>query len=146
MRKAEWSDNVIPASSSQMAFNLQKLGIYYEDVNYTTISETLLKSTLAEMESYAQGYSNWAMLLLQNIKPQTEVVIVGKFVNEIMLTLYKQTPPNVIFALSDQSSDLPLVKNRYVNDKTNIYVCKNKSCLLPTESVDEAIKQLETTN
>ena len=146
VRKAEWSDNVIPASSSQMAVNLQKLGVYFEDANYTKISETLLKSTLTEMESYAQGYSNWAILLLQNIKPQTEVVIVGKFVNEIMLTLYKQTPPNVIFALSNQSSDLPLVKNRYVNDKTNIYVCKNKSCLLPTESVDEAIKQLEETN
>lgn len=146
VRKAEWSDNVIPASCSQMAVNLQKLNIYFDNEQYQSISENLLKSVISEIESYAQGYSNWALLLLQNIQPQTEVVIVGKSVNEIMNKLYKQTPPNVIFALSDKTSDLPLVKNRYVSDKTNIYVCKNKSCLLPTESITEAIKQLEETN
>ena len=146
VRKAEWSDNVIPSSCSQMAVNLQKLSIYFDNEQYRLISENLLKSVISEIESYAQGYSNWALLLLQNIQPQTEVVIVGKSVNEIMNKLYKQTPPNVIFALSDKTSDLPLVKNRYVSDKTNIYVCKNKSCLLPTESITEAIKQLEETN
>ena len=143
VRKAEWSDNVIPASSSQMAVNLQKLGIYFENEQYTSISINLLKSVIKEIESYPQGYSNWAILLLQNLKPQMEVVIVGKLVNEIFSNLYKQTPPNVIFALSDKTSDLPLVKNRFVNGKNNIYVCKNKSCLLPTESVDEALKQIE---
>jgi uncharacterized protein YyaL (SSP411 family) len=143
VRKAEWSDNVIPASSSQMAINLNSLSIYFNEDNYRQISENLLKSVIKEIESYGPGYSNWAMLLLQKLKPQTEVVIVGKSVNEKLLALYKQSSPNVIFALSDKKSDLPLLKNRYVDDQTLIYVCKNNSCLLPTESVEEALKQLE---
>lgn len=143
VRKAEWSDNVIPASSSQMAINRHNLSVYFDENNYQEISENLLKSTIKEIESYGPGYSNWALLLLQKLKPKTEVVIVGKSVNEKLLTLYKQCPPNVIFALSDKKSDLPLLKNRYVDNQTLIYVCKNNSCLLPTESIEEALKQIE---
>lgn len=145
VRKAEWSDNVIPASSSQMAINLNALSVYFDEENYRQISENLLKSVIKEIENYGPGYSNWAMLLLQKLKPQTEVVIVGKSVNEKLLALYKQSPPNVIFALSDKKSDLPLLKNRYVDEQTLIYVCKNNSCLLPSKSVEDALKQIEGT-
>lgn len=34
VHKAEWSDNVIPASGSQMAINLHKLSVYFDDGNY----------------------------------------------------------------------------------------------------------------
>ncbi len=145
VRKAEWSDNVIPASSSQMAINLYQLSVYFDEENYRQISEKLLKSVIKEIESYGPGYSNWGLLLLQYLRPQTEVVIVGKSVNENLLALYKQSPPNVIFALSDTRSDLPLLKNRYVESETLIYVCKNNSCLLPTKSIEEALKQIEST-
>lgn len=145
VRKAEWSDNVIPASSSQMAINLHNLSVYFDEKNYQEISENLLKSVIKEIESYGPGYSNWALLLLQKLKAKTEVVIVGKSVNEKLLAIYKQSPPNVIFALSDKKSDLPLLKNRYVDNQTLIYVCKNNSCLLPTESIEEALKQIEGT-
>lgn len=142
VRKAEWSDNVIPASSSQMAINLRHLSVYFEDEYYYSVSENLLRATIAEIESYGPGYSNWASLLLQFLRPSAEVVIVGKSVDEKLLALYKQSPPNVIFAISDKASDLPLLKGRYEEGSTNIYVCKNKTCLLPTESVAEALAQI----
>jgi uncharacterized protein YyaL (SSP411 family) len=129
-----------------MAINLYKLSIYFDETNYQDISQNLLKSVLKEIENYGPGYSNWAMLLLQILKPQTEVVIVGKTVNEKFTALYKQTPSNVIFALSDSKSDLPLLKNRYVEEQTLIYICKNNSCLLPSESIKDALKQIEESN
>lgn len=143
VRKAEWSDNVIPASSSQMAINLYKLSIYFDDLSYRKIAENLLKSVIKEIKNYGPGYSNWALLLLQILKPQTEIVIVGKSVIKKMTELYKQTPPNVIFALSETKSDLPLLKDRYVEGQTLFYVCKNNSCLLPGKTIEEALKQIE---
>ncbi len=143
VRKAEWSDNVIPASSSQMAINLNTLGIYFENQTYLDTSRSLLMAVANEIIQYGAGYSNWAMLYLQHIKPQHQVVIVGKSVNEYFKTIYKTSPPNVIFALSNQNSNLPLLKNRFIKDKTTVYVCQNNTCLLPTEFVDVAIKQLE---
>lgn len=146
VRKAEWSDNVIPSSNSQMAINLYKLSVYFNETKYREISNNLLKSVIKEIENYGSGYSNWAILLLQNLTPQTEVAIVGKNVNEIIKKLYKQSPPNVIFALSSEKSDLPMLINRYVENETLIYVCKNYSCLAPTKSVEEALKQIEEKN
>ena len=143
VRKAEWSDNVIPASGSQMAINLYRLSVYFDEENYLKISENLLKSVTKEIENYGPGYSNWAILLLQKLKAKTEIVVVGKSVNEKLLALYKQSHPNVIFALSDKKSDLPLLKNRYVENQTLIYVCKNNACLLPTQSIEEALEQIE---
>lgn len=146
VRKAEWSDNVIPASSSQMAINLKTLAVYFDQQEYSIISNNLLKTTVQEIEHYGPGYSNWGLLLLRHLSPKTELVIVGKSVNEKLLDLFKQSSPNVIFAVSDKASELPLLKARYQEGKTNIYVCKNKSCLLPTESVAEAMAQIgETT-
>jgi len=146
VRKAEWSDNVIPASSSQMAINLNTLSVYFDDSKYKQIAEELLKSVIKEIKQYGAGYSNWAILLLKKVKPQTEVVIVGKNVNEKLLSLYKHTPPNVIFALSSEPSDLAIFKNRYENGKTNLFICKNYSCLLPTENINEALKLIEENN
>lgn len=143
VRKAEWSDNVIPSSSSQMAINLYKLSVYFNETTYREISNNLLRTVIKEIENYGSGYSNWAILLLQNLTPQTEVAIVGKNVNEIIKKLYKQSPPNVIFALSSEKSDLPMLINRYVENETLIYVCKNYTCLAPTKSVEEALKQIE---
>jgi uncharacterized protein YyaL (SSP411 family) len=146
VRKAEWSDNVIPASSSQMANNLHTLSTYFDDAKYKEISTILLQSVVTEIENYGAGYSNWATLLLQNVIPQIEVVIVGKDVNEKLKALYKHTPPNVIFALSDKQNNLDIFKNRFVTEKTTIFICKNKSCLLPTEDINEALKLIEETN
>ena len=146
VRKAEWSDNVIPASSSQMAINLNTLSTYFDDAKYKEISTILLHSVVTEIEQYGAGYSNWATLLLQNVIPQIEVVIVGKDVNEKLKALYKHTPPNVIFALSDKQNNLDIFKNRFVTEKTTIFICKNKSCLLPTEDINEALKLIEETN
>jgi uncharacterized protein YyaL (SSP411 family) len=144
VRKSEWSDNVIPASSSQMAKNLYKLSVYFNDTYYLKVSKTLTKSVIKEIENYGPGYSNWADLMISILVPSVEVVIVGKSVNEKLLNLYKQAPSNVIFAVSEKKSESELVKHRYIEGKTTIYVCKNKQCLLPTDSVSEAIKQINT--
>ena len=129
-----------------MANNLNTLSVYFDNLYYQDISNNLLKSVLIEIESYGAGYSNWAQLLLQKTQPKIEVVIVGKYVNEKLVALYKQTAPNVIFALSDKTSDLAIFKNRYVEEKTYLYICKNNSCLLPTEDINTALKLLETNN
>ncbi len=36
-------------------------------------------------------------------------------------------------------SDLPYFKNRFVEGKTLIYVCVGSHCLMPVETVEEAV-------
>ena len=142
VRKAEWSDNVIPASSSQMALNLYQLSIYFNEPSYLQISKNLLHKVLKEIVHYGAGYSNWSILLLWLTQASTEVVITGNESLTFLKSIYKQAPPHVVFAISTTESDLPLLKNRYNKTQTQVYVCKNKACQLPTSQIDEVIKHL----
>jgi uncharacterized protein YyaL (SSP411 family) len=140
----ELSDNVIPASNSSIAKSLFVLGHYFENAEYIEMSRRMLNSVLEEMENYGAGYSNWSMLLLYFTKPFYELAIVGKSVDEKYKLVQKHYFPNMIFAGSAAQSSLPLLKNRFEEGKTLIYVCTNKACLEPVEEVAKAIEQLRT--
>ena len=51
--------------------------------------------------------------------------------------------PNKLIIGSKSKNNLPLLKNRYVEGKTLIYVCVNKACKMPTESLEEAISLIK---
>ncbi len=138
-RKMELSDNVIPASNSQMARNLWHLGKYFGKEEYTKRAALMLSQVQEEMMHYGSGYSNWALLQLEMTLPFYEIVIVGKNVNEFFLQFQQHALPNCIFAGSAGPSEEALFKNRFREGKTLIYVCKNNTCQLPVESVKEAI-------
>jgi uncharacterized protein YyaL (SSP411 family) len=142
-RTSEISDNVIPASNSQMALNLFYLGNYFGNEDWTKRAEQMLNCVVSEMKAYGPGYSNWCCLALHLLFPFKEIAIVGNNVNEKLLSLYKEGITNAILAVSVGDSDLPLMLNRFDERKTLIYVCENRTCKQPVESVDEALLQFE---
>ena len=144
-QQTETSDNVIPSSNSQMALNLFALGKLLEKPNYIEKAQKMLHLFLGELANYGGGYSNWGCLALYLTKPFHEVAIVGNNVDEIFLSLHKHYFTNTILALSESDSKLPLLVDRWKENETLLYVCKNNTCGLPTKNVLEAIKQLEKT-
>jgi uncharacterized protein YyaL (SSP411 family) len=145
LRSTETSDNVIPASNSQMAHNLLKLGKYFNNIDFEEKSVKMLNRFTEEIVGYGAGYSNWASLYSDLLNNYYEVCIVGKDVDEKILDLHNHYVPNAIFVVAASGSELDILKQRFVEGKTLIYVCKNKACLLPVSEVKEAMKQLEAT-
>jgi uncharacterized protein YyaL (SSP411 family) len=145
-RKMELSDNVTPASNSSMAKSFFKLGHHLENPEYIEASHNMLNNVIPEIIGYAEGYSNWAMLLLYIVQPFYELSIVGKSVDEKRRSLNKYYLPNKIFAGSTGESELPLLKNKYVEGKTYVYVCSNNTCNAPVTEVSEALQQLTRHN
>lgn len=142
-QQTETSDNVIPSSNSQMAINLFHLGKLLSKEEYVVKAVKMLHMFADEMANYGSGYSNWGCLALYLTKSFHELVIVGNNVDEIFLDLHKHYHTNTILAVSEVSSELPLLKNRWKQNETLVYVCKDKTCGLPIQSVSEVLKQLE---
>ena len=142
-RKMELSDNVIPASNSSIAKGLFLLGLYFENEDYTKKSTQMLKNIETQIPNYVSGYSNWASLLLNQIKPFYEIAISGENSLEKRNEFYHQYLPNKIIIGSIKKSNLPLLQEKQTNRKTMIYVCYNKTCQKPVETVDEALKQMK---
>ena len=136
-------DNVIPSANSIMAENLWILGIILENENYSKKANEMLDVVSTYFcEGKGSNYSQWAQLISKITYSYKEVVIVGPEAQKFNKELQKNYLPNVIFQISDQNSDLPLLKDRHIKDQTLVYVCKDKVCLRPSETPSEALKQI----
>lgn len=141
-RKMEITDNVIPASNSVMANILHDLGRLLDKQDLIEKSKQMLNNIAPSMASYGSAYSNWALLMLKSAHPFYEVAVCGPKYKSKINEIYSDYIPNCLFLGSEKEGNLPLLKNKYVNEKTFIYVCVDKTCQLPVESSSDALKQL----
>lgn len=141
-RKMELSDNVIPASNSAMAEALYLLGQFFY------IEEDLKRAIqmVANMEKdfVAQPYfySNWGRLYGLMGQRHFEVAIVGDDANNKKMNLAQSFIPNKILLGGKDEGTLELLEGKHADGQTLIYVCENKSCLLPVEEVEKAKEQM----
>jgi len=143
-RKKEVFDNVIPSSNAQMAINLYQLGVIFDNDNFKAMARKMVSRMLYLIKGEAGHLSHWAIMYHYLTTPTAEVVITGNQAGERRNELFKTYHPNMVVMGTEQSSDLPLLKNKeMVNDKTTIHVCYNKACQLPVNEVDKAIDQLK---
>ena len=142
VRKTETEDNVIPSSNSMMAKNLFKLGHFFENEYYLKTSKQMLSNMTNTIQNFGSAYSNWLDLYTNFSGNYFEVAICGKGAKEKLLELNKEYIPNKLICGSETKSSLPLLINRYVENKTQLYVCVNKICNLPTEKTNDAINQI----
>ena len=142
-RSLEFRDNVIPSSNSIMAKNLFKLYHYFDKDDYYEKAKKMSLSVAQEFEAYPSGYSNWFDLIYNLKSNYYEVAVVGESAIEKVEKINLKYIPNKLIIGSKSENNLPLLNNRYVEGKTLIYVCVNKACKIPTESVEESILMIK---
>lgn len=140
-RKHEVMDNVIPASNSAMAQNLKKLGLLFDLENYTEKGAEMLAAVEPKIKTYGSAYSNWAIQLLNEVYGINEIAITGLETEVVKLALSVHYIPNKI-VLGGTKSNLPLLKGKQSNE-TKVYICRNKVCQLPVNTVEEALTHIQ---
>jgi len=142
-QKKEIFDNVIPASNSVMTRNLYHLGILLDQEEWKKKAMEMIARLTSIIESEPSYMSNWGILFSEITKGIAEVVIVGKDSEKMRREFHQLYFPFTLTLGSQTTSSLPLLQGReLIEGTTKIYVCFNKTCQLPVESVSEAIKQI----
>ena len=144
-KKKEIFDNVVPSSNSMMAHNLFKLGTIIEHQPYIDLADLMLSKLKNSLLTDPQWSSNWAALFALRTQPTAEIAIIGTDCQEFRAKIEQSFLPNkVVLGNNGQTdSDLVLLQDRKAIDgKTTIYVCYNKTCLIPVFDVEAALKQL----
>ena len=137
------NDNVIPSANAIMAENLWTLGHLLEKKKYSAKAKKMLDiMTPYFNEGRGSDYSQWAQLITKEAFSYKEVVIVGPEAQNTNREIQQNYLPNVLFQISDKPSELPLLKDRFFKKETLIYVCEDKVCLRPSETVVDALKQI----
>jgi hypothetical protein len=140
-RKHEIPDTVIPSSNSVMAHVLIKHAHYYNNPAYLSRAISLLKLVVRDNSSHNPYYANYAMALGLIVYPVNEIAIAGEKALEKNLILQRHYLPTSLF-LGGNEENLPLLKDKLVSDATKIYVCRDKTCSLPVDDTETALKLL----
>ncbi|MEZ5043737.1 MAG: thioredoxin domain-containing protein [Saprospiraceae bacterium] len=144
-RKKEIADNVIPSSNSAMARALFSLGTFLYQETYQQMARQMMANlgpTILPSEQ-PSFYSNWLKLYQAIAKPPYEVAIVGPAAANLSRELMQHYLPNSIFLGGTTEGTLELLQDKLVAGETYIYVCQNKVCKFPVQTVEEALKQLK---
>ena len=106
-------------------------------------SKQMLLNIKNDLHQNIRYYSNWGSLELLFISPPNEIAIVGDNAEAIRKELAMYYLPNALFLGGKNEGTLSLLKDKLRTNKTTIYVCKNKTCKMPTATVSDALKQID---
>jgi len=138
----ETEDNVIPSSNSVMANNLYQLGIYFSNSYYEKICLNMLENIIPKID-FPSAYSNWLNVFL-NYSPQNrELAICGEKALDFGTKINAKYFPFLVLAGSSKHTDLPFLKDRYTTEKTNFYICQNKTCDYPIQKFEDVETNLQ---
>ncbi|BDS10732.1 thioredoxin domain-containing protein [Aureispira anguillae] len=141
-RKMEVTDNVIPASNSEMANNLYLLGLYFYNKDYHQKAKQMLANVSKNLFQSPTYFSNWSKLMLAIIQPPYEVAIMGNDFETKRKEFDQYYLPNVLFMGGTKEGNLALLEGKMIQGTTTIYVCQNKACKRPLNTTEEALKLL----
>lgn len=142
-RKMEIRDDAIPASNSVFAQNLFLLGHYYSNAGYSKIARQMLHNVADDAVKYPTEYYNWLNLMLNYTGNYYEVAVSGKEANQKINTLQTHYLPNILIAGAVKESSLPIMENRFIPNKTYIYVCVEGACKMPETEVAAVLTKLK---
>ncbi len=141
-RKMEVTDNVIPASNSEMAKNLFVLGTYFYSDTYINMSKAMLNNVKQSALDGGAYYANWDILMSWFASPPYEVAILGSDFEAKRRGFARNYLPNVFLSGGRNEGRLSLLEGKLIEGQTTIYVCQDKACKLPVTEVEEAMQQI----
>lgn len=122
-------DGAIPSGNSVMAYNFVRLYQLTEKDEYRELAEKQIDFLNGQAQSYPAGHCMFLLAKLIYENPPKHIVIVPKDSSDLQ-QIREKLPFFANVVLSGDSSKYPLI-----NDRTTYYVCKDHSCLPPTNEI-----------
>ncbi len=147
-REVPVTDGVLPSPNAVFALALQQLGTLLDKPIYLKKASKMFETMHSLLDNSQQSvfYYEWCKGVYQQKKPPIEVAIVGKKALQLRQALAKQYLPNTYLLGSTVPSSLELLNNKFKKNETWIYVCQNKACKQPVQTVEAALKLLKRDN
>lgn len=147
VRKKDQYDGAMPSSNAVMAWNLHKLGLFFNIPDWVRRSALMLEANREGAVKYPTSFGVWCNLLLEKVIGTHEILVLGPDSFRQSQDLLKNYIPNRVLIQAENVTDrFPIMHGRVVGEdgETRIYICKEYACRLPASNVDDALAQLLT--
>lgn len=133
-RPKETYDGAIPSGNSVMAYNLVKLARTVKDMRLEELARQQIDFVAADAAKYPAGYCFYLLALFLFLSPSKEIVCVLGDLSE-KAELIRSLPADAFIRVLDKETE----EYKLINGKTTFYVCENKSCKPPVNSLEEVL-------
>ncbi len=142
-RKKDVYDSAVPSGNSTMVLNLQRLSILLDKKNYRELARIMLLQIQTSVERYPSSLARWAQAYISEVHGTHEIAVVGEDAMKLAADINTLFIPNKVLLGSEQErANYPLLKNRYTENDTLIYVCHDFVCKRPVHTIEEMMENL----
>jgi uncharacterized protein YyaL (SSP411 family) len=144
LRIKEIYDGATPSGNSIMAWNLHYLSLVFNNAAWKERALNMCASLNGVIVKYPTSFGIWASVMNDIFYGLNEIAVVGNRYKDITKGILSHYLPNkVTQSAGGNNNNYPLLTNRYVKDKTVIYLCRNYSCLQPVEKVVDLMQLID---
>jgi uncharacterized protein len=141
VRKKEVYDGATASGNSTMAHNLAYLGVVFDKPSWRERAVAITSSILPAVVKYPNSFAVWASFVLNQVVGINEVVIAGKgFAAHRDALLQHYLPAMVMQAAGAEIDGMPMLKGKFEQEETAIYLCRNYSCHPPVPNAGDMIQ------
>lgn len=140
VRKIELYDGAVPSANSIMAKNILYLSIVFDDRQWNNRALTMISSLKNIILKHPGSFGIWSAAAMNIAAGINEIAVIG---TDMIPQLYEVLPaylPNKVLQATNFSSQMPLLKEKPVFEKTLLYLCRNYQCKHPVNSAEELFK------
>jgi uncharacterized protein YyaL (SSP411 family) len=141
VRKLDLYDGATPSANAVMAHNLWLCGMLAERNEWIAMADKMLYDMAGTTRRYAYSFGYWAQLIQRSIYGQKTVVVAGADARDAVLKFYQSYLPQAFpLFITSENKYLPILENKFSDDKMHIFVCSGDRCLPPVTNVAQAIR------
>ncbi|MDX1595874.1 MAG: thioredoxin, partial [Nitrosopumilaceae archaeon] len=137
-------DLSVPSGNSVSAFVLLKLYHITHENNFLDVATKLLESQAQMAAENPFGFGFFLNTMYLYLKKPTEITILNTKNKELCKSIYEKFIPESIIVSVNYSDNLDSLQKypffegkNFDENKTQVFVCKNFTCSLPLEKIDE---------
>lgn len=137
IRKTEVYDGATPSANAVMAHNLFYLAFVFDKAGWKERAEKMLGFMYIAIEKYPGSFAYWGCVYNSQAAGIWEIALTGHSVSPVLKEILQEFIPNKVLqsAAATASDSLPLLKNKSMEARTHIYVCRDYTCQAPVFSL-----------
>jgi uncharacterized protein len=144
LRKKEIYDGALPSGNSIMASNLLHLSVIFDRPDWKSIAISNCQKLVRLIGQYPSSFAHWATLLQAMTYTIPEIVLLGYEPEKTRTELLSTFIPFRVFQSATAADDaFPLLKDKTLSLKPQLYLCRDYTCQSPVTEVNELIPLLE---
>ena len=142
MRKIDLYDGAMPSANGIMMKNLSYLGKVFGNQDWSQKSTQMLVSLKTVILKHPNSFGIWSSQVFNNTAGIYEIIIVGKNNTTELHKVLHCYIPNKIIQSTNEDLDMNLLREKYVFEKTLLYLCLNSTCKQPYEEVSSFLRDI----